>query len=61
MWVHPTSGHALNEKADKYADHPTKTIQNPTVNNIPTNDQFQTTTRHRNQNRTLLPHTHTHI
>jgi len=51
-------GNALNEKSDRYTDHPTKTIQNPTLNNIPTNDQFQPTTRHRNQNRTLLPHTY---
>lgn len=38
MWVPSHTGIIGNEKADKYADQATKTIPNPTINNIFTID-----------------------
>lgn len=38
MWVPSHIGITENEKADKYADHETKTIPNSTINHIPIND-----------------------
>ena len=38
MWVSSHISTVGNENTDNYVDQATKTILNPTINNVPTND-----------------------